>query len=116
MKHSNGSIAQCRSHLQSGPWHSRACVPYKERLRESQVHADRVCVCARVCAFDWVLAWTEQLKNKGGRQVRGKESILVFTEALRSAVGSKQRAAAFRSRSQLPSLTGHRSENTQGNF
>ena len=33
---------------------------------------------------------------------------MVFTEALQSPVGSKQRAAAFQSQSQLPSLTGQR--------
>lgn len=79
MKHSNASIAKCQSHLQPGPWHSRACVPYKERLWESQVHADRVCVvcvcvcvCVRLieCIWEWRGSASEWVdKEREGKKV-----------------------------------------------
>lgn len=111
MKHSNGSIAKCRSHLQPGPWHSRACVPYKERLWESQVHADRVCVvCVCVCVrlIECICERRGSASQWVDKEREGKKVFWCLLRPYSHPWAVNRRAAAFQSQSQLPALTGQR--------
>lgn len=122
MKHSNGSIAKCRSHLQPGPWHSWTCVVYEERLGVTGacwqgVCGMLVCLCVRACVYVCVcLIGCIELREckRVGRWREGrKESILVFTGAVQSPVGSKRERLHSRARA---ASADRRAFNTQGDI